>query len=94
MFFVNEGIVDFITGEKLFHCDGMDGISKVLALDVFQFDEPSDGDVNSGEEYFVVIKTPKGFSLLVDTIAIGASFSMAARIVQIVHDEGERRFHR
>ena len=90
---MSKRIVDVIIGDMLFHPDDMDGISKARDLSLFKLCESSDDDVNSGEEYSVVIKTPKRFSLLIGTIALGASFRMAARIVQLVRDESGLSFY-
>lgn len=45
------------------------------------------------EEYSVLIKTPKSFSLHVVTIAIGASFWMATQIVQLLCGESGPSFY-
>lgn len=62
IFSMSKRIVNVIIGDNLFQLDDRDDISKACALSFFKLFESSDGDVNSGEEYSVVIKTLKRFS--------------------------------
>ncbi|RLN94797.1 hypothetical protein BBJ28_00016514 [Nothophytophthora sp. Chile5] len=78
---VGAAIVDNLIGDLLFHPDEADSVTHKRALSLFT---PTDGG-----GYEVVIKTPKRFSLLVGTVALGSSFRMAVRIVQLVRDETE-----
>jgi len=76
---LNPAIVEDVIGGLLFHPDDAEGLTRKRALSLFT--RTDDGG------YVVVIKAPKRFSMLVGTIALGASFRMAARIVQHVRDE-------
>ncbi|KAH6600274.1 hypothetical protein BASA50_002450 [Batrachochytrium salamandrivorans] len=94
-FTVNKSIVKDIIGGLLFHPDDMEGVTVVRALSLFQLIEPEDNDKRgdddfnriSRQEYSVQIKSSKRFSLLVGCVALGASFRLAARMVQLVRDE-------
>jgi hypothetical protein len=94
-FTVNESIVKDIIGGLLFHPDDMEGVTIARALSMFRLIVPEDNDEGgddylnqiSCEEYSVQIKTPRRFSLLVGCVALGASFRLAARMVQLVRDE-------
>jgi hypothetical protein len=46
-----------------------------------------DAEHISRDEYVVEIKTAKSFSLVVGCVALGSSFRMAARMVQLFRDE-------
>lgn len=87
--FMNKDILDVIIGYMLFQRFDLDGIYKPPTLSLFKLCESNDDDVNSGEEYSVVIKTTKRFSLTIGIIARGVFFRIAAQILQLVHDEGE-----
>lgn len=70
----------------------MDVISDAWSLDLFKLNESSDDDGNLGKDYSVEIKTPKRFSLQNVTFALGASFRIAAQIVQLLCVERRLRF--
>lgn len=81
----------------LFYPRKVEDVSRARALSLFKRVEPSqdaykyNGDHNdvpdssciSREEYIAVINTAKRFHLLVDSIIIGASFRMGARMLQM-----------
>lgn len=75
---VHASIFEEIIGELLFHPADMDGLTRQRALSLF---------THAGiGNYEVMIKNPKWFSLLVRTIALGASFRMATQYVQLVRN--------
>jgi hypothetical protein len=94
-FNVNKSIVMDIIGGLLFHPEDTDGITVAQALIMFRLTKPEqiyekDGDDSnhiSREEYFVQIKTPRRFSLLIGRVALGASFRLDSRMVQLARHE-------
>lgn len=75
---LRSSIVEDVIGELLFHPDDAQGMIKQRAQALFKLDDGG---------YRVQIKTPNRFRLLVGAVALGTSFRMAARIVQLVRDE-------
>jgi hypothetical protein len=93
-FLVSKPILEEVTGELIFHPDDFEGCTLDRALGIFKFNEPVDDELAakdaeqiSRDEYVAEIKTAKRFSLLVDCVALGSSFCMAARMVQLVRGE-------
>jgi hypothetical protein len=52
-----------------------------------EYGDPANPNDPPREEYIVEIKTAKRFSLLIGCVALGASFRMASRMVQLVRNE-------
>ncbi|KAE9224888.1 hypothetical protein PF004_g12078 [Phytophthora fragariae] len=77
---ISKSVLEDVIGGLLFHPDDAEGMSKQRALAAFE-------KMDSGD-YRVQIKTAKRFTLLVKMVALGASFRMAARIVQYQSETG------
>jgi hypothetical protein len=52
-----------------------------------EYGDPANTNDSPREEYIVEIKTAKRFSLLIGCVALGASFRMDSRMVQLVRNE-------
>ena len=96
-FLINKSIVDVIIGNLLFHPDDVDGCIFSRALSLFKRLEADDDAGANGTDlnqdaYIVEINTPKRFSLVVGCVALGASFRMASKMVQLVRDESGHFF--
>jgi hypothetical protein len=76
---LSAAIVDNVIGDLLFHPDDSESLTRQRATALF---EPL-----AGGGYVVNIKIPKRFSMLVGAVALGASFRMDARFVQLMRDE-------
>ncbi|KAH6601738.1 hypothetical protein BASA61_001822 [Batrachochytrium salamandrivorans] len=97
-FLINKSIVEVIIGNLMFHPDDVDGCTISRALSLFKRLEADDdagaNDVDVNQDAYVVeIKTPKRFSLVVGCVALGASFRMASKMVQLVRDESGLSFY-
>ncbi|KAH6578257.1 hypothetical protein BASA61_003987 [Batrachochytrium salamandrivorans] len=97
-FLINKSIVEVIIGNLMFHPDDVDGCTISRALSLFKRLEADDdagaNDVDVNQDAYVVeIKTPKRFSLVVGCVALGASFCMASKMVQLVRDESGLSFY-
>lgn len=60
---MSKRIVDGIIEDLLFHPDNTDSIFKARALSFFKLCDLSDIELNSGEEYSVIVKTRRDFLL-------------------------------
>ena len=88
-FTINESIVKVIIGDLLFHPDDLEGCTHVRALKMFQRSESAAVEGSDGPltQYKVKINHSKRFSLVVGVVALGASFRLASRTMQLFRDE-------
>ncbi|KAH6573087.1 hypothetical protein BASA62_003121 [Batrachochytrium salamandrivorans] len=75
--FEREGMLRFLINKSI--------VEVIIGNLMFHPDDVDDA-------YVVEIKTPKRFSLVVGCVALGASFRMASKMVQLVRDESGLSF--
>ncbi|GMG15018.1 unnamed protein product [Phytophthora fragariaefolia] len=83
---IEKRVVDELVGGMLFNVNDEDGLSKEQALDVFRRKEGS-------SNYDIIIKNQRLYDLAIKFVACGASFRLAARMVQCTKEETKMAYY-
>ncbi|RMX67123.1 hypothetical protein DD238_004878 [Peronospora effusa] len=79
-FEIEKSVVDELVGDIFFNASDENGLSKEMALDVFHHKDGSDN-------YKIIIKNQRLYDLAIKFVACGASFRLAARMIQCTKEE-------